>query len=85
MVKQTVALINMETFQMESCVRGYHVYKDLWEAVVGERLECQRERDNPSDTYAVAVKKGGIVVGYLPRKLSRLCALFIRRGGVHKL
>ena len=30
-VKQTVALINMETFQMESCVRGYLVYKDLWE------------------------------------------------------
>ena len=80
-VKQTVALKNMETFQMESCVRGYHVYKDLWEAVVGERLECQRERDNPSDAYAVAVKKGGAVVGHLPRKLSRLCALFIRRGG----
>ena len=50
-------------------------------AVVGERLECQRECDNPSDIYAVAVKTGGTVVGLLPRKLSRLCALFIRRGG----
>ena len=71
----------METFQMESCVRGYHIYKELWEATIGENLECQRERDNPSDTYAVAVKKGGTVVGHLPRRLSRLCALFIRRGG----
>ena len=23
----------METFQMESCVRGYHIYQELWEAV----------------------------------------------------
>ena len=45
-----------------------YVYKDIWEAVVGERLECQRECDNPSDAYAVAVKKGTIV-GHLPRKL----------------
>ena len=66
---------------MESCVRGYHVYKDLWEAVVGEELECQRERSNPSDAYAVVVKKGETIVGHLPRKLSRMCALFIRRGG----
>ena len=71
----------METFQMEACVRGYHVYKELWEAVVAEELECQRERDNLYDTYAVAVKKGGIIVGHLPRRLSHLCALFIRRGG----
>ena len=76
-----MALIDMEIFQMESCVRGYHIYKDLWETVVGEELECQRERDNPSDIYAVAVKKGETVVGHLPRRLSRLCALFIRRGG----
>ena len=33
----------METFQ-ESRVRGYlnHVYKEHWEAAVGEELECQR-------------------------------------------
>ena len=27
------------------------------------------------------VRKGRTVVGHLPRRLSRLCALFIRRGG----
>ena len=76
-----MALINMETFQMESCVRDCHVYKDIREAIVGERLECQREHDYPSDAYAVAVKKGGTIVGHLPQKLSCLCAFFIRRGG----
>ena len=62
---------------MESCVKGYHIYQELWEAVIGEELQCQRERDNPTDIYAVAVRKGQTVVGHLPRRLSRQCALFI--------
>ena len=71
----------METFQKESCVRGYHIYRELWDAVVGEELECQRERGNATDMYAVAVIKDSIIVGHLPRKISRICTLFIRRGG----
>ena len=38
-------------------VRGYHVYKDLWTAVVGEGLQCGRESGNFRDPFAVAVKK----------------------------
>uniref|UniRef100_A0A1X7T090 HIRAN domain-containing protein n=1 Tax=Amphimedon queenslandica TaxID=400682 RepID=A0A1X7T090_AMPQE len=32
--------------------------------------------------YAVSVIKDGVVVGHLPKKISRLCSLFIRRGGI---
>ena len=64
------------------CIRGFHVYKDVWDAVVGEELECERERRNNYDRYAVAVKRNGDVVGHLPRKFSRICALFIKRGGL---
>ena len=71
----------METFQKESCVRGYHRYRELWDAVVGEELGCQRERGNATDMYAVAVIKDSTIVGHLPRKISKICALFIRRGG----
>ena len=46
----------------------------------GEMLTCEREPDNASDRYAVAVKKGGTVVGHLPRKLTRVF-LFLRWGG----
>ena len=31
-------------------MRGYHVYKDIWEANVGEELECVRERRNEKDS-----------------------------------
>ena len=58
----------METFQLESYVRGYHVYKDIWAAAVGEELECIQERDNPRDAYAIAVVKHRATVGHLLRK-----------------
>ena len=69
-------------FQKESCIRGYHIYRKLWDAVVGEELKYQRECGNATDMYAVAVVKDSTIVGHLPRKISRIYTLFIRRGGV---
>ena len=37
-------------------IRGYHIYRSVWEAVVGE-LKCAKEIGNPSDPYAVAVMR----------------------------
>lgn len=73
--------MEVEEFEMESCVRGYHVYQHVWDAVVGEILECERETSNPNDRYAVVTKKAENVVGHLPRRISRTCSLFILRGG----
>ena len=44
-------------------------------------LSCVRESRNARDRYAVAVEKNGTVVGHLPRKVSRVCALLLKRGG----
>ncbi len=41
--------------EIPCCVRGYHVYKDVWEAAIGEVLVCRREPTNVIDRYAVAV------------------------------
>jgi len=41
-------------FETDSFVHGYHV---SWTLVIGEQLICEREEGNPSDRYAVAVKK----------------------------
>ena len=74
----------MENDSVETtcCVRGYHVYYCIWEAAVGDQLNCERELDNVKDRYAVAVKKDGAVIGHLPRKISKICSLFLRRGGI---
>jgi len=29
------------TYSFRSCIRGYHVYKDIWDSVVGEVLDCE--------------------------------------------
>ena len=73
-------------FSVESKIRGYHEYKGIWENPnIGESLICEREVGNAYDTHAVAIKKtieGDIkIVGHIPREISDICSIFIRRGG----
>ena len=49
----------MEKFFTTNCIRGYHVYKKVWTATVGEAFVYKREPKNSSDQYAVAVKNEG--------------------------
>ena len=50
-------------------------------ASVGEHLPCRRETTNLADRFAVTVMKGETVVGHIPRKISNICSVFIRKGG----
>ena len=45
------------SFTITSVIRGYHIYKDEWDAPIGEVLYCEREIGNRSDPCAVAVKR----------------------------
>jgi hypothetical protein len=71
----------MEELERVCCIHSYHVYKEIWEAATGEVLICERELHNSRDRYTVAVKRMGMIIGHLPRKLSRVRSLFLRRGG----
>ena len=62
-----------ESFTLQSMIRGYHVYKEVWDAVVGETLPCQQEGGNTHDPYAVATMKGRLIVGHVPREISAVC------------
>ena len=71
------------TFTLVSCIRGYHVYKDIWDPGLGESVRCEREDRNPQDPYAVGLKKDDshdTTVGHVPRTISCICMLFLRRG-----
>ena len=69
-------------YVVESCIRGHHVSKDFWTPLINEVLVCAQENENPHDPYAVAVKKGSLVVGHVPRKISAVCSLFLRIGTI---
>ena len=50
--------MELEEIRVDICVHGQHmIYKDIWHAVVGEVLVCERESNNFQDRYAVAVKR----------------------------
>lgn len=69
------------TYSTETVIRGYHVYKNIWTAVLGEELFCNRERFNSADPFAVSVVKASTIVGHVPRRISPVCSLFLRRNG----
>ena len=74
------------TFSLESSSRGYHKYQSIWpNPTVDDELICEREVGNPHDTHAVAIKKdiSGVLttVEHVPRKISKVSSIFIRRGG----
>ena len=54
-------LLRMDSvYELESFVRGPHVYGRIWSATVDEQLECKPERGNKKDPYAFAGKKSAI-------------------------
>ena len=71
----------MELHVVESCVRGFHMYQDIWTPTTGERLSCQTEDSNALDPYAVAIWNSVNVIGHIPQKISAACSLFIQQGG----
>ena len=74
-------MADVDWYEMRMCVRGYHVYQQVWEAAHGEMLVCSREARNRHDRYTVAVEKNGTVIRHLPKKFSRVCSLFLKHGG----
>ena len=71
----------MEEYEVESCMREYHSYGNIWTPSVEDLLSCGQESENPNDLYAVAIKNGTNVIGHVPRKLLAACSLFLLFGG----
>ena len=40
-----------ESIGFASCVRGYHVYQEIWTPSEGETLICSRETSNREDPF----------------------------------
>ena len=69
-----------DSYVVESVVRGYHVYKEIWNAIVG-RLSCQQETGTPHNLYTVAVMERDVIVVHVPWEISTVCSLFLGRHG----
>ena len=67
----------MYSFYLTTAVRGFHIYKDVWNPTIGEVLFCERDIGNSHDTFAVAIKNSSKVVGHVLRFLLLICSIFI--------
>lgn len=67
----------MEEYGMDYFIQVYHVFPKIWNGTIGERLVCEQVFLNSKDRYRMAVKKDGIYVGLLPRKISHLLNLML--------
>ncbi len=64
---QVVTPKTLEILEINSFIRGYHAYRDVWEPTTGEiLLACKPEPSNVRDKSAVAVFKDGSIVGHVP-------------------
>ena len=80
-------------FEFYTGFRGYHVYSNTvdWKPYVQEKIILKREHKNPHDKFAVAGKVtmkgkiGLIVVGHVPRELSRYVWYSIQEGAKYDL
>ena len=72
------------SFIVPAVIRGYHVYKEILDTELDEKLTCEREVRNRNDTFAVAMKRDSVTVGHVPQAISPICSIFIRRGGTIK-
>lgn len=76
----------MATFQLivDTAVRGYHIYRDIWHPQTGESFICRQESNNEHDRYAVAVhmnENESQIVGHLPWEISKVCWYFLQHDG----
>ena len=73
------------SFEAESCIRGYHIYKAVWTPYIGETMPCSQELTNGHDPFAVKVSQlhgeDERIVGHLRRNITSICSIFLRKGG----
>lgn len=62
--------MTMSQFNYKSAVWDHNISKDFW-IPANKMLSCIRETTN---LFVVAVKKDGIVIGHVPRKIATICS-----------
>ena len=70
-----------KVYTFESVIRGYHIYKEIWDAEFSDELYCEIEETNQHDRHAVSLVKNGEIVGHIPRENSKISKFYIKRGG----
>ena len=88
-MSQSFSILSFEINEMENVysftavVRGFHYYRKFWKPKENEKLDYSNEEHNQFDWFAIkTVTSDGMIVGHLPREISRITKFFRDRGAV---
>ena len=78
----TIIEKSLVTYEYDSFARGYHVYMNIWNPLIGEILKCKREPTNEVDKHAVSIMRSDSlgkesVVGHIPHSISKFSSMFL--------
>ena len=84
--------ITAYTFYIDSMAWGYHDYQSIWDNPLADiDLICEWEMGNIHMIYRPWLSRRRLiipsldgnlqVVGHMPKKISSICSIFLRRGG----
>ena len=64
------------TYEYNSFARRYHAYMNIWSPLIGEILNCKR------DKYAVSIIRKNSwenesIAGHVPENISKCCPMFL--------
>ena len=68
--KDELPIVLITTVDLETFIKGHHVYKDIRTPKQGEQLVVLMEADNRMDKFAVCVKINEKIVGHLKKGTS---------------
>ena len=69
--KKRLADMNVKSFEFAAAGRGFHVYQDIWLPYINETVKCLHELGNTYYVFAIKCIKGNMIVGHLPKEISR--------------
>ena len=59
---------SVKSFEIDSFIKGYHVYQEVWQPKQNEEFQAVPELENIADKYAVCVRKqANQIVGHLKK------------------
>ena len=65
--------IKQKQYDLDSFVRGYHAFMDIWTLKVGDENFCLKsESENRHDKFAVAILLEERIAGHVPKNLSKI-------------
>ena len=73
-----------ETVKFCYAIRGYHIYRSVWQPKENETLQCDHESDNDYELFAINTCRDAEfhpqIVGHLPLEISRFTKFLLDRG-----